>query len=149
VNILTHYSSHCPAPWIAVDADRACDYIQKMGYTVLPEHRTDIGHLMGDYCAILDCAGLIHEGATEAEVLHRVRHQCRRCGAQMKPGIVLVPSVVGSEDFGGDTGQPGTTLSEGPSDGHPRTCIKCSNCGHSFIPGATNSEASQCGEGAR
>lgn len=58
---------------------------------------------------------------------------CRVCGGKLKKGIALIPGIYGSEDFGGDFGQAGTTMSEGPGDGKPRQCLKCEKCGHSFI----------------
>ncbi len=59
---------------------------------------------------------------------------CRVCGGKLKTGIALIPGIYGSEDFGGDFWQTGTTMSEGPGDGKPRQCLKCKTCGHSFIP---------------
>ena len=47
---------------------------------------------------------------------------CRRCGAPMRAGIALVPTLVG---------RPGsTTLTIGPGMVVPVT--KCPDCGHSF-----------------
>ena len=66
---------------------------------------------------------------------------CRVCGGNLKRGIALIPGIYGSEDFGGDFGQVGTTMSEGPGDGKPRQCLKCEKCGHSFIP--ANAEVSE------
>jgi hypothetical protein len=63
---------------------------------------------------------------------------CRVCGGELKEGITLIPRLYGSEDFGGDFGGVGTTMSEGPGDGVPRPCLKCVKCGHSFIPGKAN-----------
>lgn len=51
----------------------------------------------------------------------------------MKIGIVLVPGIYGSSDFGGDHNAPGTTMYEGPGDGRPRRCLKCERCGHSYV----------------
>lgn len=50
----------------------------------------------------------------------------------MKPGQVIKPLLYTSEDFPGDKGQPGTTISEGPSDGKLEACWKCPMCGHSI-----------------
>ena len=58
---------------------------------------------------------------------------CRVCDGMLKLGMALIPGIYGSEDFGGDYGEPGTTRSEGPGDGAPRECLKCVDCGHSFI----------------
>ena len=60
--------------------------------------------------------------------------RCRRCGGKMKEGVCLVNGIYGSEDFGGDFGEAGTTMSEGPGDGKPRRCLKCEKCGHSMLP---------------
>ena len=59
---------------------------------------------------------------------------CRVCGGDMKPSKVIVPGIYGSEDFGGDFGEIGTTMSEGPATHPPKACLKCEDCGHSFIP---------------
>ena len=59
---------------------------------------------------------------------------CRVCGGPMLPGKVIVPGRYGSEDFGGDAGDPGTTITEGPALTGPVACLKCERCGHSFIP---------------
>ena len=59
---------------------------------------------------------------------------CRVCGGGMRASKVLVPGIYGSEDFGGDFGKEGTTMSSGPATHPPKNCLKCADCGHSFIP---------------
>ena len=68
------------------------------------------------------------------EMLKRERPVCRVCGGRLKRGRVIVPGIYGSEDFGGDFGQAGTTMSEGPATKGPVDCLKCEKCGHSFLP---------------
>lgn len=59
---------------------------------------------------------------------------CRVCGGRMKLGRAIIPGIYASEDFGGDFGQAGTTMSEGPATKGPVECLKCEKCGHSFLP---------------
>jgi len=77
-------------------------------------------------------AGNVVMGLREDPEGQRLGGLCPRCGGAMWPGLVLVPKMYGSSDFGGDFGADGTTRSEGPSDGKPRRCMKCEICGHSF-----------------
>ena len=59
-----------------------------------------------------------------------IRNTCFECGGLMKDGEALDNTWIGFDDFGGDTGQPGTTISK---IGHPemKKVRKCSSCGHS------------------
>lgn len=59
---------------------------------------------------------------------------CKVCGSEMRDGVTLVNGVCSSEDFAGDLSSDGVTMSECPSDGSLVPCIKCIECGHSFIP---------------
>lgn len=60
------------------------------------------------------------------------RMKCRKCNSICKESTGLLNTLVSFEDFGGDRGEPGTTQSRV---GEPVLvkCMKCSNCGHSFI----------------
>lgn len=49
----------------------------------------------------------------------------------MKVGTALLSTLIASEDFGGDAGQPGTTMRHG-GPGKMVRCWKCPKCGHSF-----------------
>jgi hypothetical protein len=59
-----------------------------------------------------------------------IDNTCFVCGGLMKDGQALDNTWVGSEDFGGDYGQPGTTMSK---QGQPviKQVRKCTICGHS------------------
>ena len=59
--------------------------------------------------------------------------RCRRCGGPMLPGIAGEVVKLGSDDFGGDAGEPGTTLQD-IGTGRPVRCLKCASCGHSVTP---------------
>jgi hypothetical protein len=57
---------------------------------------------------------------------------CWRCGGEMKPGIAIAQTYVGSPDFPGDTGsEDGCTFSPG-GPGKIIDALKCVKCGHSF-----------------
>jgi len=58
---------------------------------------------------------------------------CRKCNGIANPSKALDNTWVGSSDFGGDFGERGTTMSKC---GKPQMvdCLKCSNCGHSWVP---------------
>jgi len=56
---------------------------------------------------------------------------CFKCGGDIEQGQALDNTWIGFNDFGGDTGQPGTTISKiGPP--NLINCHKCKSCGHSF-----------------
>lgn len=56
---------------------------------------------------------------------------CFKCGGDTQKGQALDNTWVGFDDFGGDAGQPGTTISKvGPP--NLINCHKCKSCGHSF-----------------
>ena len=59
---------------------------------------------------------------------------CKVCGSEMRDGVTLVNGARSSEDFAGDLSSDGVTVSEFPSDGSLVPCVKCKECGHSFIP---------------
>lgn len=66
-----------------------------------------------------------------SQVIEEIIHNtCFVCGGLMKDGQALENTWVGSEDFGGDYGQRGTTISK---IGQPvmKLVRKCSSCGHS------------------
>lgn len=54
---------------------------------------------------------------------------CKRCNVAMLPSKAIAQTWVGSEDFGGDYGQYGTTMSVG-GPGKLIDCLKCPTCGH-------------------
>lgn len=57
---------------------------------------------------------------------------CNKCGKLAKASKVLINKLIGFDDFGNDAGQRGTTMSRrGKAKLH--SCMKCSNCGHSWI----------------
>lgn len=60
--------------------------------------------------------------------------KCTRCGKIMGTGIAIQQTWVGSDDFGGDYGQSGTTWSAG-GPGKVIDCLKCKSCGHSATLG--------------
>ena len=57
---------------------------------------------------------------------------CKICNGKCKPSIAILNSLVSFNDFGNDAGKRGTTMSR---IGKPNivNCLKCENCGHSFI----------------
>lgn len=59
-----------------------------------------------------------------------VGNSCFECGGLMKDGTALDNTWVGFDDFGGDAGQRGTTVSKV---GQPimKQVRKCTVCGHS------------------
>jgi hypothetical protein len=59
--------------------------------------------------------------------------KCCKCNSPCKESSGLLNTLTSSEDFGDDRGKPGTTQSR---TGLAKLvkCMKCSNCGHSFIP---------------
>ena len=62
-----------------------------------------------------------------------IKEICCKCGGNIQEGQALDNTWVGSDDFGGDAGQPGTTMSK---IGTPVLvkCMKCKSCGHSYRP---------------
>lgn len=59
--------------------------------------------------------------------------KCPRCDVPMRPGVAILPTVVGEED---DIGGCVTLSYGGP--GRLIDCLKCPECGHS-ITGKTSS----------
>lgn len=62
---------------------------------------------------------------------HNIEDICFKCGGDMGEGQALDNTWVGSDDFGGDTGQPGTTISKIGPPVIKKVC-KCKSCGNSF-----------------
>ena len=58
---------------------------------------------------------------------------CKICGGKGKSSKALDNQYTASDDFGNDAGQPGTTMSKNGK-AVLITCVKCSDCGHSWIP---------------
>lgn len=63
--ILTHHAPHCSPPWLAVHVPSA----QRLLAEYPKADFSDLGRLMADYCNVLDRAGLLHYGETEAEAV--------------------------------------------------------------------------------
>lgn len=62
---------------------------------------------------------------------------CRKCGGQMRPGVAMAQTFVGSvPDFAGD--DHASTMSAG-GPGVMTGCMKCEDCGWSVI-GVTSDE---------
>jgi rubredoxin len=55
--------------------------------------------------------------------------QCRKCGGAIQPGKVLEPVYGGIPDFIG-----GEVCTVSPVGSRLADCLKCAECGHSFIP---------------
>lgn len=60
-------------------------------------------------------------------------NNCKKCNGSMKESKVLLNSLVSFSDFGNDVGQRGTTQSRN-GNANLVDCLKCENCGHSYIP---------------
>ncbi|MEM1055151.1 MAG: hypothetical protein AAGI52_06465 [Bacteroidota bacterium] len=60
----------------------------------------------------------------------RVEQICPRCGDTMGDGVAIENALQSSEDFGGDAGEPGTTMSM-VGTGRRMACRKCGACGYS------------------
>ena len=63
----THYCEYEPEPWLAIHRETALEMLK--GYNLTHEQKTDVAWLMAGYCRLLDEAGLIHYGQTEAEAV--------------------------------------------------------------------------------
>lgn len=61
------------------------------------------------------------------------RNQCNKCGGAGIPSKALNNTLVGFDDFGGDAHKRGTTQSRAGK-AQLVDCIKCTSCGHSWIP---------------
>lgn len=57
---------------------------------------------------------------------------CRECGCIGKPSKALLNQLVSFDDFGNDAGKRGTTQSR-HGEAKEVDCLKCPNCGHSWI----------------
>lgn len=89
-------------------------------------------------------AGKLAEICSEFQAMSRLAEQalddglplratvpcCPRCRMPLVPGRALLQTFVGSEDFGGDAGAPGSTMGPG-GPGALAPCLKCPSCGHS------------------
>lgn len=58
---------------------------------------------------------------------------CKECGCIGKPSKTLLNDWVSFDDFGNDAGKRGTTQSRHGA-AKEVDCLKCPNCGHSWIP---------------
>jgi len=64
---------------------------------------------------------------------------CKECGCIGKPSKALLNQLVSFDDFGNDAGKPGTTQSR-HGEAKEVDCLKCPNCGHSWIPEKSDRE---------
>lgn len=68
--------------------------------------------------------------------MNNQNYTCKKCNGKGKPSKALNNTLIGFDDFGGDVGDRGTTMSRvGPA--KMVDCIKCENCGHSWVPLST------------
>jgi hypothetical protein len=65
-DFLTHYAAHCAPAWLAIHVPSA-----KRVLVGSDADFCDIGNLMAGYCNVLECAGLLHYGETEADAIER------------------------------------------------------------------------------
>lgn len=69
--ILTHFSQHADPQWLAIHRPSALELLK--GYDLTESEKDDIAALMLGYCNLLERAGLLHYGATEAEAIESAR----------------------------------------------------------------------------
>jgi hypothetical protein len=67
----THFARHAEPQWIAIHRPSALDLLK--GYDLTEGEKTDVSLLMLGYCNLLERAGLVHGGATEAEAVASAR----------------------------------------------------------------------------
>jgi len=63
----------------------------------------------------------------------KTKNVCRKCDGNGKPSKVLLNAMVSFNDFGNDAGSRGTTQARVGS-ASLVDCIKCEDCGHSWVP---------------
>lgn len=76
------------------------------------------------------CLFLFPKNITSQQIQEIIDNTCFVCGGLMQDGQALDNQWAGSSDFGGDYGQPGTTMSKSGS-AIMKKVRKCSSCGHS------------------
>lgn len=77
------------------------------------------------------CLPLFRSSVVEVLQKFNITSICFKCGGDIKEGQALENTWVGTDDFGNDAGQPGTTISKiGPP--VMKNVCKCKSCGHSF-----------------
>ena len=59
--------------------------------------------------------------------------KCKKCNGTMRVSKGFINTWTSSDDFGGDAGQRGTTQSQNGL-AIEVDCLKCDECGHSYIP---------------
>jgi hypothetical protein len=59
-----------------------------------------------------------------------IRNTCFKCGGLMHSGYAYDNGWISFDDFGGDAGQPGTTMSKSGT-AELKKVRKCQSCGHS------------------
>ena len=64
---------------------------------------------------------------------------CKECGCIGKPSKALLNQLVSFDDFGNDAGKRETTQSR-HGEAKEVDCLKCPNCGHSWIPEKSDRE---------
>lgn len=74
--IITHYAPCAidELPWLAIPMPKAISALD--GYPITDEQRTSIPHIMAAYCRLLDEAGLVFYGTTEAEAQNAALRYC-------------------------------------------------------------------------
>lgn len=72
---------------------------------------------------------------------------CTKCGGNCNPSKAFLNTLISLNNFGGDAGQRGTTQSR-QGKAELVDCMKCEDCGHSFIPKETSNKVTcnQCGK---
>lgn len=68
---LTHFANHADPQWIAIHRASALELLE--GYNLTEAEKTDVALMMLGYCNLLERAGLVHGGATEAEAIAAAR----------------------------------------------------------------------------
>lgn len=65
----THFNDRSDPPWLAIHRESALKLLS--GYSLTDREKTDVFWLMAGYCRLLEEAGLIHSGQTEAEAVSK------------------------------------------------------------------------------
>jgi len=81
---LTHRSGHCKPPWLAIHRDSALELLKD--YNLTEAQKTDCAALMAGYCNLLDYAGLLFYGQSEAEAVTMALGLSTPNGLHERPG---------------------------------------------------------------
>lgn len=113
------------------DIEIMADVVQKWGNT------HDIQKVWGTRVVLSDLPEGVSVCYGDGETYHfqltkkDLTPKCK-CGGDAVPGQALSNTLTGYEDFGGDAGSYGSTLSRsGPA--KMVDCLKCTVCGHSWV----------------